>query len=335
MLKIGIVGLGDIAQVHIQAIDDNPEAQLVAVCDENELLKNKVPNTHFYKELNEMLDSEALDCVHICLPHYLHLSATATCVEKGVHVLQEKPLAINAKEGLELVKLERKYPKIKIGICFQNRYNDTFQTLQKIVESSEYGNVIGVKGLVTWFRPEAYYTEKPWRGKMDAAGGGVLINQAIHTLDLMQLLCGKVTSIKGNVSQLLDYDIEVEDTAAAHIAFENKANGMFFATNASIGNSSVELQVIFENEKFTIKDNILTRVNEDGYKKQVIEDAKAPKTKSYYGPSHGKLINQFYDCLHNDTQNYVHAQDALASIAMIDAIQMSSESKQTVTFTSD
>ena len=165
MLKIGIVGLGDIAQVHIQAIDDNPEAQLVAVCDENELLKNKVPNTHFYKELNEMLDSEALDCVHICLPHYLHLSATATCVEKGVHVLQEKPLAINAKEGLELVKLERKYPEIKIGICFQNRYNDTFQTLQKIVESGEYGNVIGVKGLVTWFRPEAYYTEKPWRGR--------------------------------------------------------------------------------------------------------------------------------------------------------------------------
>src|SRR5699024_424009 len=266
------------------------------------------------------------------LPQYLHRPATKTCVEKGVHVLQEKPLALNAKEGLELVKIERKYPDIKVGICFQNRYNDTFQTLQQIVENGKYGSVKGVKGLVTWFRPETYYTDKPWRGQMHTAGGGVLINQAIHTLDLMQLLCGKIISIKGSVSQLLDYDIEVEDTATAHIQFQNHARGMFFATNASTGNSSVEIQVLFEKGKFTIKDNILTRVNEEGYKIRVIEDSKAPKTKSYYGPSHGKLINQFYDCIENDTDNYIHVTDALPSIAMIDAIQKSSESNHTVQF---
>src|SRR5699024_10129615 len=110
MLKIGVVGLGDIAQVHIQAIEANPNAQLVAVCDENDIFENKVPYANFYKSMNNMLNSETLDCVHICLPHYLHLPATKTCVEKGVHVLQEKPLALNAKEGLELVKIERKYP---------------------------------------------------------------------------------------------------------------------------------------------------------------------------------------------------------------------------------
>lgn len=177
-------------------------------------------------------------------------------------MLQEKPLAVNAEEGLELVKLQRKYPNIKIGICFQNRYNATFQALHEIVESKTYGEVIGVKGLVTWFRPESYYTDKPWRGQMATAGGGVLINQSIHTLDLMQFLCGKIASIKGTVSQLLDYDIEVEDTASAHIKFENKANGMFFATNANFGNSSVELQIIFEKDKLNqISKGTLQKIN--------------------------------------------------------------------------
>ncbi|MGW7915081.1 Gfo/Idh/MocA family protein [Staphylococcus xylosus] len=335
MLKVGVVGLGDISQIHIHAIQQNPKAQLIAVCDEDMTLKNKVPHSKFYNDLNSMLDSETLDCVHICLPHHLHVSATTTCVERGVHVLQEKPLAVNAKEGLELVTLQRQFPEIKIGICFQNRYNDTFQTLNHIVRSGQYGEVIGVKGLVTWFRPESYYTEKPWRGQMEYAGGGVLINQSIHTLDLMQLLCGNIASIKGTVSQLLDYDIEVEDTASAHIKFENNANGMFFATNANFGNSSVELQVIFENEKLTIKDNILTRMNKQGYKIQIKEDEKLDGDKSYYGPSHGKLINQFYDCIINDEDDYIQPKDALASIAMIDAIQKSSKSNSVVYFASN
>ncbi|MDW8564985.1 Gfo/Idh/MocA family protein [Staphylococcus shinii] len=335
MLKVGVVGLGDISQIHIHAIQQNPKAELIAVCDEDASLKNKAPYGNFYNDLNSMLDSEMLDCVHICLPHHLHVSATTTCVKKGVHVLQEKPLAINAKEGLELVTLKRQYPKTKIGICFQNRYNDTFQTLQHIVRSGQYGEVIGVKGLVTWFRPESYYTEKPWRGQMALAGGGVLINQSIHTLDLMQLLCGDIASIKGTVSQLLDYNIEVEDTASAHIKFANNANGMFFATNANFGNSSVELQVIFENEKLTIKDNILTRMNKQGYKIQIEEDEKLAGDKSYYGPSHSKLINQFYNCIIEDTDDYIEPRDALASIAMIDAIQKSSKSNSIIHFTSN
>ncbi|MGS5801813.1 Gfo/Idh/MocA family oxidoreductase [Staphylococcus aureus] len=121
---------------------------------------------------------------------------------------------------------------------------------------------------------------------------------------------------------------------SAYIKLENKANGMFFATNANFGNSSVELQIIFENEKFTIKDNILTRFNEAGEKIKIGEDEKMTGNKTYYEPSHGKLINAFYDCINNDSNNYVHPKDALTSIAMIDAIQKSSESLKTVQFDS-
>ena len=135
----------------------------------------------------------------------------------------------------------------------------------------------------------------------------------------------KLKELKGSISNLLDYGIEVEDTAAANIKFKNGATGLFFATNSNFGNSSVELQVVFENAKFTIKDSILTRLNEEGKKERMVEDAKLPGSKFYYGASHMKLINKFYTCILNNTCDYVHVKDALPSIQIIDAIRKSSE----------
>ncbi len=330
MLKVAVIGLGDISKIHIPAIQENPEVELVAVCDIDESLADTVPGIRFYTDYHVMLEEETLDCVHICLPHYLHVPATKACVEKGIHVLQEKPLAINREEGLELVKLEKDNPNVKICICHQNRYNETFETLKKIVQSGAYGKIVGIKGLVTWFRPKSYYDVKPWRGQMKYAGGGVMINQSIHTLDLMQLLGGEIESIKGSITQLLDYSIDVEDTAVANITFKNGATGLFFATNSNAENSSVELHVVLENGKFTIKDSILTKVDEDGKKEEIIEDTKLSGTKFYYGASHIKIIDTFYSCIRNNTQDYVHVEDTLPSIEIIDAIRKSSELNKSI-----
>ncbi|MBV7509183.1 Gfo/Idh/MocA family oxidoreductase [Bacillus sp. sid0103] len=330
MLKVAVIGLGDISKIHIPAIQANPYAKLVAVCDIDENLNISVPDVNFYTDYLVMLEKESLDCVHVCLPHYLHYPVTKACVEKGIHVFQEKPLALDTKEGLALARLEEEHKNIKICVCFQNRYNESFELLQEIVNSGRYGKMIGIKGLVTWFRPKEYYDVKPWRGKLEYAGGGVMINQALHTLDLMQLLGGEIESIRGTIDQLLDYDIEVEDTATANIQFRNGTKGLFFATNANAENSSVELQVVLELGRFTIKDSVLTFGNENGKKEPLMEDAKLPGTKFYYGASHVKLINQFYDCIVNNTENYVHVQEALTSIKMIDAIRHSSETRQKI-----
>lgn len=330
MLKIAVIGLGDISNIHIPAIQANEGAELVAVCDIDESLKDSVANVNFYTNYLEMLEKETLDCVHICLPHHLHYPATKACVEKGVHVFQEKPLARNAEEGLALVKLEEENKTIKIGVSFQNRVNETVEKLREIIYSGEYGKVIGIKGLVTWHRPKAYYDVKPWRGKMEYAGGGVMINQSIHTLDLMQLMGGEISTIRGSIDNLVDYGYEVEDTASACIQFVNGATGLFFATNANAINSSVEFQVVLEKGKFTIKDSILTSADESGKKVELMEDMKLPGSKFYYGASHAKLINQFYTCIEKDLQDYIHVKDAQVSMEMIHAICRSSETKKEV-----
>ncbi|MEH7413796.1 Gfo/Idh/MocA family oxidoreductase [Neobacillus drentensis] len=330
MLKIAVIGLGDVSSIHLAAIQKHAGAELVAVCDIDITRKEIVPGVNFYSDYEDMLENEELDCVHICLPHFLHYPVTKASVEKGIHVFQEKPLALNTEEGLALARLEEEHPDVKINICFQNRFNETVEMLQRMIEGGQYGPINGIKGIVTWARPKSYYEAKPWRGKLKYAGGGVMINQSIHTLDLMQFLGGEIDSIRGSIDQLLDYGVETEDTASARIQFKNGAQGFFFATNANVNNSSVELQVVFDKQKLTIKDSFLYKQDEDGKKVAIMEDTKMPGSKFYYGASHLKLIDKFYACIAENTQDYVHVKDALSSIQMIDAIVQSSELKREI-----
>lgn len=327
-LRVGVIGLGDVSMIHLHSIKSSEKAELVAVCDIDETKSSLIENVNFYTDYIEMIQKEQLDCVHICLPHYLHYPVTKDVANLGVNVLLEKPLCLDTEEAEKFIELSDS-TDTNICICLQNRYNNTVENLKEIINSDVYGKVIGIKGLVTWNRPKEYYTVKPWRGKMDLAGGGVMINQAVHTLDLMQLLGGKIESIKGNVDNFLDYDIEVEDTANAIINFENGAKGVFFATIANATNSSVEIEVVLEKGMFSIKDSKLYR-HIEGEFIEIAEDERLSGSKHYYGASHGKLINKYYDCLMNNTKDYVHIKDAIPSIKMIDLIRKSSESRKTI-----
>ncbi|WP_316245018.1 Gfo/Idh/MocA family protein [Gracilibacillus massiliensis] len=328
MLKVAIIGLGDISNIHLPAIQQNENAQLVAICDIVKHVSNKVKKVPFYSDYQVMMDEVDIDCVHICLPHHLHYPATKAAVDRGIHVLLEKPLAHSKVDSQAIVALEEQHPEVKIAVCLQNRLNETVEELATIVNSGKYGNITGVKGIVTWHRPRSYYEAKPWRGKMETAGGGVMINQSIHTLDLMQWIGGKIETIRGSVDRLLDYGFDVEDTATAHIKYANGATGLFFATVSNAQNSSVEFQVLLEKAKLTIKDSILTIANEEGKKVRLLEDRKLAGSKFYYGASHSKLINNFYNQILQDGHDYIHAKEGYVSMEMIDLINRSSENKQ-------
>lgn len=329
MLRVGVIGLGDVAHIHVPLIKNSKQAKLVAVCDIDESKKDFTDGVNFYTDYKEMVEKENLDVVHVCLPHYLHFPVTKYLANNNVHVLQEKPLTLDYKEALEAIKLS-KNTDVKIGICFQNRRNASVKMMLEIIDSKKYGEVKGVKGLVAWARPKAYYDVKKWRGSWKYAGGGTMINQSIHTLDIMQLVGKDIVSVTGIAGQLLDYEIEVEDTVVANIEFANNVKGFYMATNANAVNDSVEIKAYLEEAELTIRNSKLYITNEEHDELELVEDATLGGPKSYYGASHGFIFEEFYESVINDTDNYVSVEDAAVSIRIIDAIHFSSKEKRRV-----
>lgn len=326
--RTGIIGLGVVSNVHRNAIALSDQAELLAVCDSNpEKYRQCKDLVHipYYQNYEEMLDREKLDVVHICLPHYLHYEAAKACAVRGIHVLCEKPSTMNSSQLGMMKQLEQDYT-FRLGICLQNRWNATFQKMKELIGTGEYGRLTGVKALAVWSRPKSYYEASPWRGIMAQAGGGLMINQAIHTLDQMQLLGGKIKSVKGQICNLLDYGIEVEDTATANVTFENGVRGVFFGTLAHVKNSSIELQAVCEKGCFTIKDYGLwyALTEADNEKSLILKDQRLSGAQSYYGASHCLLIDDFYRTLSGEKDSYVSIHEEGVVIRLIEAIRKSS-----------
>lgn len=323
MKRVAVIGLGDIAKVHLPILRAMPEVDLCAVCDTDAAKSALADGTPFYTEVNRVLQDVKPDAVHLCLPHDLHYPMAEAAAKAGVHVFCEKPLARELAEAARFVELERAYPALRFGLCLQNRYNKSSVKLREIIESGAEGAVKGIKGLVSWNRPKAYYEAQPWRGLMARAGGGVMINQSIHTLDLMQWFGGEMQALRGTVCSLLDYGIEVEDTATASITFANGAKGFFMATIANSKNDNVEIAVTLEKAEYLIADNALYKRDENGARILVCEDDRLPGTKFYYGASHATAIAAYYAAFEAGTQNYIHAREGYRCMQMIDAIRTS------------
>jgi len=338
MINSLVIGLGVIGKVHISAITSLKNAKLIAVCDSDPSKKELVPQSSaFYTNLDEILDREKINAAHICLPHFLHYPIAKKAAEAGVNIFAEKPLAMNAKEGEEYCKLEKQYG-VKICLCLQNRLNTTTETLIAKLRSGEYGKVTGVRGSVAWYRSKEYYKEAPWRGIMSEAGGGCMINQAIHTMDLMQYFAGSpIISVKGNIGQVLDYGIEVEDTATGHIIFANGARGLFTASIANFRDEQVEISVQTEKADFILRDRKLSMITQNPADNQPVEQIIASDSanfagKQVYGSSHVKLIDKFYSALETNGNDYIHPDEGMPSIRMIDAIRESSKTSKTIYF---
>jgi predicted dehydrogenase len=332
MIYAAVIGLGVIGKVHIEAIQSLKNAKLISACDAEWAKKSMVPQrASFYTDYKEMLEKEKPTVVHICLPHYLHYPVAKYCAEKGFHVFAEKPLALNGKEGEEYCKLEKRY-NVKICLCLQNRLNTTTEALVKLLRSGDSGKVTGIRGSVAWYRSKEYYEEGSWRGVMSKAGGGCMINQAIHTMDLMQYFADSpLKSVKGTIGQMLDYGIEVEDTAAGHFVFENGAVGFFTASVANYADESVEISVRCEKDEFILRDRKLFRIN--GEEQELIaSDDGTFAGKQVYGNGHAKLIDQFYNVLETGNGTYIHPDEGMPSLTMIDGIRDSSGSGKTVHF---
>ncbi len=289
--NVCLVGYGKIGPNHANAFDDIENARLYAVCDINEEKIKKCQEAHNvvgYTDFDEMLKDENIHSVHICTPHYLHFEMIVKALRAGKTVVSEKPVTMTKEQFDELEKIEG---SDKVAVVFQNRLNACVVRLKEIIDSGEMGSIVAAKSVLTWYRNAEYYNEGKWRGNWDTEGGGVLINQAVHSLDLLYYLVGNITSVKANMMNYsLENVIEVEDTFTAYLGFENGVKGLFFATNAYSVNSAMDIEIVFEKGNVRYMNGRLFVNNEI-----VASDKASTAGKSYWGAGHRNIIKNFYD----------------------------------------
>lgn len=324
MQRVGVIGCGLISFIHFEAIEKNNDVELVAICDINEeaLFKSKEKHgCNAYIDYNEMLTSEKLDVVHICTPHYLHKDMIITALTNNTNVICEKPVVMNMAEAKEIEEVQ-KGSSAKVAVTLQNRYNPTSVVMREYVDNGTLGKLTGIKGFVTWSRdPKQYYRDSNWRGKYATEGGSLVINQAIHTIDLIQWLGGDIAKFDGSYStKAFKEYIDTEDTAEMYFEFENGAKGLFYGTNGYVANSPVEMELQFESGLLKYMFGKLYLVEDEEFKLLARDFEPGLTGPSYWGASHQKAIYSYYDAFKNDS-DYIDLDDATQVIAILDQLR--------------
>ena len=266
-----------------------------------------------YTNYEEMLEKERPDVVHICTPHYLHTEMIIAGLKRNINVLCEKPMCIKM-EDIPLILAAEKDSNAQLGVVLQNRY------VQQNIYVKEYlkdKKILNATGNVIWKRDAKYYRSGEWRGKWQTEGGGLLINQALHTLDLLQWFVGMPNELVASVSNLtLKDEIEVEDTASL-VCYGKETGFTFFGTNASFANLPVE--VIVQTSEGTVS----TRPNGVIVNGEMIYlDLENPEYgkeygKKCYGNGHTALIFDFYDCVEKGKKFSIDGTEAAKIIKII------------------
>jgi UDP-N-acetyl-2-amino-2-deoxyglucuronate dehydrogenase len=327
MSTSAVIGCGDVSSVHLAAIADNPAIDLVAVCDtETTRLAATVAafDVPGFTDHRQLIREIQPDVVHICTPHHQHVQLAVDCLERGISVILEKPLAHTLAEGQRLIAAAAEHPDVKIAICFQNRYNAPVQAMHQLLNSGELGAVLGASATLMWQRFAEYYQAKPWRGRWDTSGGGLLMNQAIHTVDLLQWLVGDVVAVQGHAANhSLSQDVEVEDTAEMMLTHTGGARTVFYATVANVMNAPVMIEINTEAATLHLCGD-LTVTYADGRSETVAERLVGSTGKDYWGVSHSLLIDDFYAHLGDAQPFWIGPDEAAKSLEIVQGLYAAS-----------
>ncbi len=300
-LRIGIIGCGRISVMHLDSAVASELADLVAVCDIKEDLAKAASEKYgvpYYTDYNQMLDKENLDAVHLCLPHYIHTSVAIDAFKKGVNVLSEKPMSIKYEDAVNAVETAEKCG-VKYGVIFQCRYNDPSQLVRQRIDDGTLGKVRCGRTTLTWYRPDDFYDDSDWKGTWDKEGGGVIIDQAIHSLDLANWMIGSTPiEIQSSLHNRNHDCMVVEDSAEGLIKYENGALLSFFAMNNYFVDEPIEIRLLCEKGNAIFSYDKATIEYLDGTEETVYNNTddcvNYTGGKEYWGFKHSIQIEQFY-----------------------------------------
>ncbi len=337
--KVGIVGCGNIFPMHAYPVTQLETTELVAVCDVKEdraKAKAKEFGCDHYTDYKEMIDKAGIDVVHICTPHYMHAPIAVYAANAGKHILTEKPMSIKLEDAKAMNEAAKKNG-VTLGVIFQNRYNPGSRLIKKTLDDGTLGRIFSGKLSVTWDRSDEYYSKSDWKGTWDKEGGGVVIDQAIHTMDLMRWFVGsEIEYVDANISNRAHDIIEVEDSAEGVVKYKNGVVTGFYAVNYYTYDAPVELELHCEKgiakmaaDRASVKLNDGREFIADNDPNETFDYGKV---KSYWGVSHVKQIKDFYENVEKGLQPPINGEEAIKTQEMICAIYDSGKTRKRIRF---
>lgn len=339
IVRLGIIGLGNIGTAHAKNITAGkvPNMVLGAICDiseeRREFSKTNWPDVPVFENATELFKSETVDAVIIAVPHYSHPSLAIEAFQNDLHVITEKPAGVYTKQVLEMNEAAKKSGKV-FGIMYNQRTNPVYQKIKKMIEDGHLGAIKRVNWTITdWYRPQCYHDSCAWRSTWATEGGGALINQNPHQLDLWQWMFGMPEKIMAHCSFGRYYNIEVEDDVTAYMQYANGMTGVYItSTGEAPGTNRLEIacdmgQLVVENNKILFKRNV---VSEREFNKTFEGVFGAPEcwnceipVNTSGGEMHVGIFKNFTHAVLNGTPLLAPGEDGILGLTISNAIHYS------------
>jgi len=315
-LRVGVIGCGRISVRHFLSLKAIEDVELVACCDNKPERADESAKEYgikAYYSYEEMIEKENLNAVHLCLPHYLHSKVAIYAFEHGIHVLTEKPMDVNYENAEKAVNVAKEQG-LTFGVIFQCRYTEPARLVRKAVDSGKLGKILSVRSVLTWNRSDDYYSSSDWKGTWDKEGGGVVIDQAIHSIDLANwIINSDIESVSCSMHNHGHKKVNVEDTAEGLITYTSGTKYSFYCMNNYSADEPIEIRMVCENGKVTFGYHDALIVYNDGTTEEAHEEQvkKAEGGKDYWGSWHIRQIRQFYNALLGREPLEVSAEETL------------------------
>jgi len=264
-MRIGIIGCGMIAGIHAQAIASLEEAELAGAADHNPARAAEFCAKHggkAYADSEELLCDPTVDAVSICTPSGFHAEGAIAALEHGKHVILEKPMALDCAAADRIIEACRQYNR-HLTVISQLRFYSDVQYVRELIRDGAFGRLTMCSLYMKYWRDEKYYSSSPWKGTRRFDGGGALMNQGIHGVDLLQYLAGPMR-VLGSSAKTLSHKIEVEDTAAALLSFENGALGVIEASTCAYPGFDRRIELIGDRGHAILRETQIERLSIDG-----------------------------------------------------------------------
>ena len=350
-VKFGIIGCGNMGSAHAQMMQNIGNVELVAVCDIKEKAFDRLPGNirekvKCYTDVNEFFAHDGLEAVLIAVPHYFHVDLAIAALEHGKHIIVEKPISVHKAEAQRLIDAAEKFPQLVRSAMFNQRTLPAHRKLKELIDRGELGKINRVNWIITdWFRTQRYYDSGDWRATWAGEGGGVLLNQCPHQLDLMQWLFGLPEMVSAHVKIGKYHDIEVEDEVNAYLEYANGCVGNFITTTGEApGTNRLEVtaergRVILENgELHFLRNEVETGVQirecEFGFKKPNTWDCKI-NIENESRPQHAVVVENVANAILKGEKLIAPLAEGIRGLELGNAMLMSGLKKLPVTLPID